>query len=394
MKDSFFAKLEPANKYVLICCFILFSANGMTTAILGSLLPLISYEHALSNTVSGSLLSVHQAGMMGAVFLAGILPFYFGRKRVLLIACGFAVCGFILMTVSGNPLWLLVSFLFAGLGRGSVSNFCNSAVSEVSGGSAGALNFLHGIFAVGALLAPLFVMFGVQVFGEPGWRFGALLLTAFLLFNMCLFPRAKLVEFTKEQRQKLSYQFLKKRIVWYHIGATFFYIVAESTVIGWLVMYFVRAEIMPAQLAQILASILWVAVFAGRISIVLVGSRLSKSRILLLTSSGMAIFYITLLFMRGVLPITLVVIGLGFCMAGIFPTLIASSGKIMKEYPMSLGVMLLIGISAAIVMPLVTGILSDSFGLLAGMSAVIAALILLLLFVILIARSKVEEPED
>jgi len=393
MKHSFFAKLDPANKYVLICCFVLFSANGMITAILGSLLPLISYEHTLSNTVSGSLLSIHQAGMMGAVFLAGILPFYLGRKRVLLTACGFAVCGFILMTVSGNPLWLMAGFLFAGLGRGSISNFCNSAVSEVSGGSAGALNFLHGIFAIGALLAPLFVMFGVQIFGASGWRFGAFVMTGFLLFNMCLFPRAKLVEFTKEQRQKLSYQFLKKKSVWYHIGATFFYIAAESTVIGWLVMYFVRADIMPAQLAQILASILWVSIFAGRITIVLIGGRLSKSRILLLTSSGMAVFYVTLLFMRDVLPITLAVIGLGFFMAGIFPTLIASSGRIMKEYPMSLGVMLLLGISAAILMPLVTGILSDSFGLLAGMSAVLIALALLLLFVALISRSSAKEPD-
>jgi len=393
MKHSFFSKLEPANKYILICCFVLFSANGMITAILGSLLPLISYEHTLSNTVSGSLLSAHQAGMMAAVFLAGILPFYFGRKRVLLCACGIAVSGFVLMTVSGNPLWLIAAFLFAGLGRGSISNFCNSAVSEVSGGSAGALNFLHGIFAVGALLAPLFVMFGMQILGDWGWRLGAWVMTGFLIFNMFLFPRAKLVEFTKEQRQKLSYQFLKKRIVWYHIGATFFYIAAESTVIGWLVMYFVDSSIVSAQYAQVLASILWAAIFAGRITIVLVGGRFSKHTILFITTTGMAVFYVALLLARDALSITLVVIGLGFFMAGIFPTLIASSGKIMKEYPMSLGVMLLLGISAAIIMPLVTGILSDSFGMLAGMSAVIAALVLLFLFVVLISRSKTEEPE-
>jgi len=233
-------------------------------------------------------------------------------------------------------------------------------------------------------------MFGVGILGDSGWRIGALIMIAYLLFNMILLPKAKLVEFSKEQRHKLSYQFLKKRLVWYHIGAIFFYIAAESTVVGWLVMYFVRSDILSAQYAQILGSILWISIFAGRLTIALLGGRFSKQSILFLTTIGTTVFYVTLLLVRDVWSITLAVIGLGFFMAGIIPTVFASSGKIMKEYPMSLGVMLLIGIVAAILMPLITGILSDSFGLLAGMSAVLVALALLLLFIVLISRSKTE----
>jgi len=391
MKQSFYTRLDPQNKYVLLCCFVLFSANGMITMILGSLLPLISDEYGLSNTISGSLLSAHQVGMMAAVFLAGILPFYLGRKRVLLCACAFAASGFVIMTMSGNPAWLIAGFLFTGLGRGSISNFCNSNVSEVSDGSAAALNLLHGIFAIGALITPFFVIFAVQAAGDRGWRIAAWIVAGFIVFAMLFFPRAKVTEFTKEQRKKLSYQFLKRKFVWYHIGAMFFYIGTEATVIGWLVSYFVNANIVSAQYAQILASILWAAILAGRLFIVFVGGRFSKNTILLLTSTGTAIFYAALLLSRNLILITFVVGGLGFSIAGIFPTLVASSGKIMKEYPLSLGVMLVIGVSGAIMMPLITGILSDRFGLAAGMSAVIVAMVLLLLFVILVARCNTEE---
>jgi len=396
MSQSFYSKLDPSSRYILICCFFMFAVNGLYAMILGSLLPLISEEYGLSNTISGALISSHQSGTLIAGFLAGILPFYLGRKRALLLLCTFVIVGFIIVVLTGNPFLLIIGFLFTGISRGSISNFNNAIVNEVSGGSNSALSFLHSVFAVGALLAPFLVILSTNVAGDEGWRFAVLVIVGFVSIAVFLFSRANIPDVSKGQRkEKLSYKFLKKKLVWYNIGILFFYLCVEATVNGWIVSYFVNTDIMSRQYAQTLASILWLMMLAGRLSIAFSKDKIKKKWILIATSAGTALFYVLLLITRDVAIITLAIVGLGFSMAGIYPTVIANVSNTIKDYPQSLGVLLLLGGIGSITMPMVTGALSDHFGLLVGMSAVIIAIVLMLLFVGLTisARSnKVEQP--
>ncbi len=75
--------------------------------------------------------------------------------------------------------------------------------------------------------------------------------------------------------------------------------------------------------------------------------------------------------------------GLGFSMAGIYPTTIATVGNTINKYPMSMGVLLMLGGLGAIIMPIITGSLADQFGILAGMSAIIVAIGMMSLCVII-----------
>ena len=65
-------------------------------------------------------------------------------------------------------------------------------------------------------------------------------------------------------------------------------------------------------------------------------------------------------------------------MAGIYPTTISNTGKFIKEYPMSMGVLLVLGGVGAIIMPIVTGSLAEKFGIFAGMSAIVVAIVLMI----------------
>ena len=56
--------------------------------------------------------------------------------------------------------------------------------------------------------------------------------------------------------------------------------------------------------------------------------------------------------------------GLGLSMAGIYPTTISTIGNTIKTYPMSMGVLLMVSGIGAIIMPIITGALSDAFGIL------------------------------
>ncbi len=160
--------------------------------ILGSLLPIISTEYDLNNTVSGGLISAHQTGNLIAGFIAGILPIYLGRKKAILFLCTFVVIGFSIMMSTGNPILLIMSFLFTGLSRGSISNFNNSVVNDISNSSPSALSLLHSIFAVGAILGPFLVLISTNTFGSQGWRFATGIIIILAIISMMLFSKMKI----------------------------------------------------------------------------------------------------------------------------------------------------------------------------------------------------------
>ena len=364
----------------MLCCFFVFAVNGLYGMILGSMLPLISDEYGLSNTVSGTLLSAHSLGNLTAGFLAGILPVYLGRKKAIIFLCSFVVVGFAIMIMTGNPVLLILGFLFTGISRGSISNFNNSVVNEVSDSSPAALSFLHSIFAVGALSAPFLVIFSTRLFGLSGWKVAAGIIIALALVSMVLFSRMKLSDSAVKNKNATSYTFLKLKSFWVGAGILFFYLCAEACINGWMVKYFVDSNLMTTEYAQVLASLLWVAMLAGRLLTAFYGDFFMNGTLLLLSCAGTTVFYLLLLSTIYVRLITFAIFGVGFSMAGIYPTIIAAVGKTLQTYPMALGTLLVIGGLGSIIMPMVTGALSDVFGIFAGMSAVIVAILFLLGF--------------
>jgi len=390
-KQSFYSELDKDKRYILNCCFFVFAVNGLYAMILGSLLPIISDEYGLNNTMSGILLSAHQAGNLISGFIAGVLPLYLGRKKSIMFLCSFVVMGFTIMILTGNPVLLIIGFTFTGLSRGSISNFNNTTVNELSNSSPAALNFLHSIFAIGALSAPFLVILCTSMAGDIGWKIAAGVIIILAIISIFLFSKMKIKDAPKKKKNiKVSYEFLKSSYFWISAGIMLFYLCAEATINGWLVKYFIDSSIMTIKYAQILASLLWVVMLAGRLTCAYLGDKVSKKTLLLTTSFGTVAFYLLLLSTRDLTVITIAIMGLGFSMAGIYPTTVASIGNTIKAYPMSMGVLLMIGGSGAIIMPIITGAISDAFGILAGMSAIVVAIILMVFCVGLSVMSKNE----
>ena len=129
---------------------------------------------------------------------------------------------------------------------------------------------------------------------------------------------------------------------WIHAGILFFYLAGEATINGWIVKYFVDAKIMTIGYAQFLASMLWLAVLIGRITASYFGDRIRKETILLVTTTSTVLFYFLLLATRNVTVITIAIFGIGLSMAGIYPTTVSKVGKTIKDYPMAMGVLLVL----------------------------------------------------
>lgn len=327
-KQSFYSQLDKQKKYILNCCFFVFAVNGLYAMVLGSLLPIISDEYGLNNTVSGALLSAHQVGNLISGFIAGVLPLYLGRKKSIIFLCSFVIMGFLIMILTGNPVLLILGFLFTGLSRGSISNFNNIVVNEVSNSSPSALNFLHSIFAVGALIAPFLVILCTSLAGDIGWKIAAGVIIILAIISIFLFSKMKIDDIKKDKSKiKISYEFMKNRYFWISAGILFFYLCAEATINGWMVKYFIDSRIMTIKYAQMLASLLWIVILIGRLTCAMLGDRVPKKALLFATSIGTVVFYLLLLSTQSLTVITVAIMGLGFCMAGIYPTTISTIGN-------------------------------------------------------------------
>lgn len=379
---SFYKQLNAVDKYILWCCFFIFFVNGLYSMVFGSILPLLSDAYSVNETVSGMLLSSHQAGNLIAGFVAGILPLYYGRKKSILFLSSFVIIGFLLIIGVGTPWILLFAFFFTGISRGSISNFNNKTVNDITDSNPSALNFLHSLFAIGALLSPFLVMLFGQLFGLNGWRWllvgiiGLIVVSQMMFFNMPIEGDSLAKDQTTKEK---DYTFFKDSLFWNTIIIIFFYLCAESAITGWLVTYFIQSDLLTIQQSQMISSLLWVGILIGRLGCVFSGSRLSRGTLITLISIGSAIFYGLLLASNSVTMILVSVLGLGISMGGIYPTAMTIAGSSIKKHPMSLGWILVIGGLGGITMPIVTGYLAQTFTIFWGMVAIILAIFMMLL---------------
>lgn len=386
----FYTQLDKKNQYIMKCCYFVFAVNGLFAIILGSLIPLISSEYGLNNTATGTLLSAHQAGTLISGFVSGILPFYLGRKKSIIFLCSFAAMGFFIMMITGNPLLLFLAFLFTGLSRGSISNFNNTVVNEVSNSSPVALNFVHSIFAIGALCSPFLVILCTSIAGDTGWKIAAGIIIILVIISIYFLSKIKMDDAVKK-KDNISYRFLKYKEFWVITGIFFFYLCVESAVNGWIVKYFVDSDIMTREFAQMLASLLWGAILLGRLTCAFIGDKVPKKSLLLMISSGTTVSYLLLMSTQNINIITIAIIGLGFSMAGIFPISVAFLGNTIKSYPMSMGLLLMIGNIGSIIMPIIIGAVADRFGIFAGMSVIIFAIVMMMVFVFIKVFGRKQE---
>lgn len=371
------------RKSLFASCFYTFFVNGGLALILGAILPYMKNTYDLNYKIVGMLISIHSVGNLISSFMGGVLPVYIGRKKSIVLLSSTGVVAFVLMTLTGNPVLLLFAFFLTGISRGAVSNFNNTMVNEIATGEAWALNLLHSVFAIGAFIAPFIALFFVKD-NPNGWKYAALTLAFFCLTEVLTYafmniPNNK--HFQKEKK-KMEWGFLKNKYYLTACAILFFYLCAEQAINGWLVTYFKESGILSGSIAQSMSALLWIVILFGRLLTAYLSKKMKKTSLLLISACGYVVFFVILILSRTIIPVTISIVGVGFCMSGLYPTTVASTGNIIKEYPMGLSFLLTFAGLGAILMPTIIGTIADHIGIIGGMSTVIIAVIITLLFII------------
>lgn len=377
---------DKNKKKQLLCCYGVFIINGMLALSIGSLLPFIRDARGLDYAFCGMIVSLHSVGNLVSSFAAGALPMFIGRKKSILFFNAFFALSYGLILFGHHNWAIAAAFFLTGLARGATSNFCNTAINSLAPGKAGIINGLHAMFSVGAFLFPILLTLLTTVRVE-NWVYACYFMLAmgvlsWILYYIIPVEQDKLVK----QDKGSNFGFVREPLFYLVILTLFFYLCAEQGVIGWMITYFKDTGLLSASLSQITASVLWIMILAGRLSTVWLSARFPKERLLPVMGCGMVIFFFLLLFSRSTPLIVVGIMGFGYSMAGVYPTTVSFSGRLIEKYPIAWSFILPIASIGSIMMPTLIGKIAEKAGIFYGMSSIVAAVFIDMLCIFTLIR--------
>ena len=387
---------EKEKNKQLYMTYIIFLINGMLALSIGALLPFIREAKGLEYAFSGMLVSLHSVGNLISSFFGGALAVRFGRKRSILFFNACLAISYLMILVSGNMVCLVLAFLMTGLARGATSNFCNAVINDLAPGKAGIVNGLHAMFSVGAFIFPIILM-GITSSSADNWTYACVLMLVMGVISWILYFLIPVQnQVAQKEKGSSSLGFFKEPMFYLVIVTMFFYLCAEQGVIGWLVTYFKDTGLLSASLSQLMASVQWIMILAGRLTVVWLSARIKKEKLLPVMGVGLVVFFLLLINSNTTPWIVVGIMGFGFSMAGIYPTTVSFSGKLNQKYPLCWSFILTIASMGSILMPSVIGRIAESAGIGAGMSSVAVAVVVDLICIIALVtysskKSKREE---
>ncbi len=342
-------------------CFYGFFVNGITALVLGSIMPSILQDFNLGYDKGGLLLTLYSTGNLIASFAGGNIGL------ISMIAVGFS-----LMIIFKSPALLMLGFFLIGIGKGSNINMGNTNINNISYGDSGLLNILHTYFAVGAFMSPLLASLFFSL--GFGWKSIVIMVIGFGLSMVIFFSisHVERVSFKRNHKEKMEidFSFIKLRSFYLSASMLFFYLGVEYAVNGWLVTYLKDSGVMGTSMAQGVLSIMWIVMIMGRLSNVYIAKRFENKNIILFSSLGAIIFFLFFMMTTNLWLIILWILGLGFCMSGIYAAILTNTGGIIKESKLAMSTILGIAGLGGMTMPFIIGLVAENLGIAGGMTTI------------------------
>ena len=370
--------LKTAEEKKQLCfTYLAFMLNGVLALSIGSLLPFIREAKGLNYAFAGLIVSLHSVGNLASSFASGTLAVFLGRKKSILLFNACYAIAYVMILYGNGNLMLALAFLMTGLARGASSNFGNYTVNSIAPGRAGFLNALHAMFSIGAFSFPILLTLLTRT-NADGWVYACYFMIAMGVLSWILYfliPISESEVKKSEKKNDTSVGFFREPLFYLCTFTLFFYLCAEQGVIGWLITYFVDTGLLSDALSQLMASVLWVMILAGRLTAAALSGKVKKEKLLLVMGFGFVGFFFWLLFSKSTVPIVIGIMGFGYSMAGIYPTTVSFCGGLIQKYSMAWSFILTLASFGSILMPMIIGRIAESVGIAYGMSSIVVVVL-------------------
>lgn len=367
--------------------FVTFFFSGICAISSGVVVSLLQEQYGFAYGMTGTLLSLMSIGNLLAGLLIGVLPGVLGMKpSVLLLTIGYAV-GYGIMGMTGVETLLAVAFFLVGIAKGSVINTCTILVSDHSADRTRGMNLMHSCYACGALLCPFLIAAAAKI--STSLAVAVLAVLGGVLWLIYLSTPFGGKTQNGKAKEKIDWSFLRSVRFWMLTGLLFCQNAAEQSVTGWMVTYFKGSGIIVGTLAAYTVTVMWGATLIARLLIAFVFPFRQPRKAMVIMALTCTVFYVGLMRADSQISAILLLFAFAFTMAGMNPTAVASAGRMTSVT--SMGIMLPVASSGAILMPWIIGRAAESAGLAAGMMTNIVPCVGLFIFAVLVARLPEEE---
>ena len=356
-----------------------FFFSGMCAMSSGIIVSMLQERVGFDYSTTGTLLALMNVGNLTAGFATGVLPAKLGTKRtVALLTVGYAA-GYSLMGFSNLVILLMLGFFLLGVAKGCTINMCTVLVGSNSANRTTGMNLMHGCYACGALLCPFLITLAAKA-GAPVPML-VLAVVGAALWGVFLYTD---LNAAGKEKGKTDWSFLKSRRFWLLTGLIFCQNGAETSVTSWMVTYFKGSGIITTEMSPYTVTVMWSATLIARLLIAFVLPIKDAPKAMIRMSVFCTAFYIALVQAQSQLPALVLLFLFAFSMAGMNPTATAAAGRMTT--PTSLGVMLPVASSGAILMPWLIGQVADRVSIGAGMATNILPCVGLLIFSLRVKR--------
>ena len=377
-------EIKTENRLIAGTMFA-FMVSGACSMALGSLIPFLRDTYNLSYDFAGMLVSLQSVGNLVSIGLMGFLPTFVGRRKSVLVTALWMAAAYLLFTTGWGGALLLPAACFAmGIAKGGNANFANTMMSTLPGKKASVgYNLAHGGYAIGALLSPLLIV-ACTSGSSSGWRTTTAILLVLCAVQLIDYMRIPLpAETVGKSVKSIDRSFLKSRSFWIASGILFFYVSTEYAITGWLVTYFQDIGVLSDNVSQMMSSLLWLVMFAGRMVGALIVGKVSRKALLVADGTGLLIFFLLVFFSRSELPIFIGIAGVGLFMATIYTSAMALGTESVRGNDLGVSAMTLAGSAGGIITPAAVGFVAERSGIQAGMGVVVGTTVLLLVTILL-----------
>jgi len=332
---------------------------GINSGWLGPFLPEISRTAHLPIERAGLIVSASAAGYFISLLIAGEIHQQLSAQKILVGAMVLFTAGLAGLAVAPGLAGLLCAGFVIGLSNGGIDIGANALIVELNRERlASALNYLHVLFGVGALLGPLLVSAAFATHLPYWWVFGGGAIACALIgVRLGVTPAAEVRVAPAAGSENGFILMLSRPLIWLISAVMFLYVGAEAGIGAWLFLYLRMAGALGPMLASWGVSLYWLGLVCGRVFGGRLGHRIALPQFTMLASalSAAALLILIAAPTAAVLAASAVFL-IGFGYGPVFPNMIAVGAT---RFPSEVGRMTSIvvagGALGAIVAPWIMG---------------------------------------
>jgi fucose permease len=334
---------------------------GINSGWLGPFLPEISRTSHVPIERVGLIVSASATGAFISVLIAGEINQSISAQKILVGAMVLFSAGLAGLAVSPGLVGLLSAGFFLGLANGGIDIGANAITVELNRErTASALNYLHLLFGVGALLGPLIVSAAFASRVSYWWIFGGgAVVCAVIGFRLATTPALEVRTHPAlgNENENGFLPMLARPVIWAISTVMFLYVGAEIGIGTWLFLYLHTAGALSPMLASSGVSLYWLGLVCGRGFSGRLGHHIALPKFTMLSSALSAIALLILIAaptVSGLAASAIFLIGFGY--GPVFPNMIAVGAA---RFPSEVGRMTSIvvagGAVGAIIAPWIMG---------------------------------------